>query len=201
MKKSNSREKLIETTAALLQKQGYFGTGLNEIVKESGAPKGSLYFHFPGGKEELAAEALALNGAGMRALLQAALEGVEDVEQALGIAIDVLVQQLEESDYLKGCPIATVALEAAATSDRLHEVVKEAYESWETIVEARLVTAGAPEAEAKEQAVGILAAVEGGLLLSRAYRDTRPLRAVQAMLVGMLRRQFSDGAGPGSSAV
>ena len=186
MKKSNSREKLIETTAALLQKQGYFATGLNEIVKESGAPKGSLYFHFPGGKEELAAEALALNGAGTRMLLQGALEGVADPAKSLGIAIDMLAQQLEESDYLEGCPIATVALEAAATSDRIHEVVKEAYESWEAIIEARLVAGGAPERQARETAVGILAAIEGGLLLSRAYRDTRPLRAVQRLLVRLL---------------
>ncbi len=188
MTKSNSRERLVTTTAALLQKQGYFGTGLNEIVKASGAPKGSLYFHFPGGKEELAAEALALNGAGMRAQLQAALEGVDDLEQALGVAIDALASQLEESDYTAGCPIATVALEAAATSDRIHEVSKEAYESWEAIVEARLVTAGVPEAEAKELGLAILAAVEGALLLSRAYRDTRPLRTVQRVLVRMIGR-------------
>jgi TetR/AcrR family transcriptional repressor of lmrAB and yxaGH operons len=186
VKKSNSRERLVEATAALLQKQGYFGTGLNEIVKESGAPKGSLYFHFPGGKEELAAEALALNGAGMRAKLQAALEGVDDPKRALGIVVDVLAAELEESNYFAGCPIATVALEAAATSDRIHEVVKEAYESWETIIETRLLESGIPRKEARETAVGILASIEGALLLSRAYRDTRPLRGVQRMLVRML---------------
>jgi TetR/AcrR family transcriptional regulator, lmrAB and yxaGH operons repressor len=188
VKKSNSREKLIETTAALLQKQGYFGTGLNEIVKESGAPKGSLYFHFPGGKEELAAEALALNGAGMRASLQAALEGVADLEQALGVAIDALAMQLEASAFEDGCPIATVALEAAATSDRIHEVVKEAYESWEGIIEARLIGGGVKPAEAKQMSVAILAAVEGGLLLARAYRNTAPLRAVQQLLVRMVKK-------------
>jgi TetR/AcrR family transcriptional repressor of lmrAB and yxaGH operons len=186
VKKSNSREKLIEATAALLQKQGYFGTGLNEIVKESGAPKGSLYFHFPGGKEELAAEALALNGAGMRARLQAATEGTRNLEEALAVAVDVLARELEESDFSAGCPIATVALEAAATSDRIHEVVKEAYESWEAIIEGRMIAAGAPPKLARDTAIGVLAAIEGGLLLSRAHRDTAPLRAVQRMLSRML---------------
>jgi TetR/AcrR family transcriptional repressor of lmrAB and yxaGH operons len=186
VKKSNSREKLVETTAALLQKQGYFATGLNEIVKESGAPKGSLYFHFPGGKEELAAEGLAMNAAGMRAQLSAVLEGTTDLGRALEVAVDVLAIQLEQSKFQEGCPIATVALEAAATSDRIHEVVKEAYESWEAIIESKLLAGGVPAKQAKDASVMVLAAIEGGLLLSRAYRNTAPLRAVQRMLAQLV---------------
>lgn len=184
MRKSNSREKLVEATATLLQKQGYFGTGLNEIVKESGAPKGSLYFHFPGGKEELAAEALALNGAGMRAQLSGAMEGA-DLEQSLDIAITALGAQLEASNFTAGCPIATVALEAAATSDRIHEVAREAYESWEAIITARLEEGGFEDAE--ELAVLVLSTIEGALLLARAYRSIRPLTTVRKRLSALLR--------------
>ena len=68
-----SREAFIASTGRLLRRQGYAATGLNEIVSRSGAPKGSLYFHFPGGKEELAAAAMERTGEELRGAIAAVI--------------------------------------------------------------------------------------------------------------------------------
>ena len=112
--KRDARRRMVVTTAKLLQRQGYNGTGLNQIVAEAEAPKGSLYFHFPGGKEQLAAEAIAASAAYLDA-------GLRACERASALAsLDLYVEEaaklLERTDYAEGCPIATVILEVGTSS-------------------------------------------------------------------------------------
>ena len=112
--KRDSRRRIVVTTAKLLRRQGYNGTGLNQIVAEAEAPKGSLYFHFPGGKEQLAAEAIAASAgyldAGLRACERAsALE-------SLDLYVEEAAKLLERTNYTEGCPIATVILEVGTSS-------------------------------------------------------------------------------------
>src|SRR5271166_6270476 len=107
-----SRAAFVHTTGRLLRRQGYAATGLNEIVARSGAPKGSLYFHFPGGKEELAVAAMERAGEQLRASIAAILGSSEDLGEALGRLVEALAAALQASGYEDGCPIATVTLEA-----------------------------------------------------------------------------------------
>src|ERR1700716_2114518 len=86
----SSRDAFIRATGKLLRRQGYDATGVNEIVARSGAPKGSLYFHFPGGKEELALEAMRREGAQLRGSIAAVMRSSEDPGEALGRLIDAL---------------------------------------------------------------------------------------------------------------
>jgi len=183
-----TRGKMIAATASLLQKQGYHATGLAQILAESGAPRGSLYFHFPGGKEELACAAIVASGDAWRERIAAVVEHAKDAGAAIEACCDALATMLVESDYEVGCPVATVALEAAATSEAVRQTCTEHYGSWRRIVAGRLRAEGMSTAQADKQATFVLAAVEGALLLARVERDPSALRVVGKTLRALIQR-------------
>lgn len=161
-----------------MQRQGFHATGLNQVLAESGAPKGSLYFHFPGGKEQLAAEAVQASGDRLRASIEAALAGAASPEDAVRRLARGMAAGLARSSYAEGCPVATVALEASSSSDAIRTASHAAFSSWEAAIAARLREFGWPEEEARPFSVVVLAALEGGMLLARAGRDVSPLMEV-----------------------
>jgi TetR/AcrR family transcriptional regulator, lmrAB and yxaGH operons repressor len=169
-------------TARLLQRQGYAASGLNEIVAAGGAPKGSLYFHFPGGKEELAAAAIARSGAILAAGIEAILAAHDGLGAALAALVDALASGLQASDYADGCPVATVALETASTSEPLRAAAAEAFESWLAPLRERLGAGGMAADAAERRSVLVLSAIEGALLLARAQHGLSPLLAVREEL-------------------
>ncbi len=183
MKKGErSRGRLVEATGRLLRRQGYHATGLAEVVAESGAPRGSLYFYFPGGKEELACEAIAAAGASWRARLEEVIEAAADPGQAAEAVCRTLADELTGSAFQDGCPIATVALEAAGVSEPVRRACAEQLAGWEALIAKKLVAAGLPEAAAATAATFVLGAVEGATLLARVRRDPAPLLATGALL-------------------
>src|SRR5258705_1726366 len=182
MPRSTSRARMIQTAADLLHKQVYASTGLNQILDESKAPKGSLYFHFPNGKEELVAAALDQASAGLTELLERVLGAAPSAAAAVDAIVAYFAGQLEASSYTKGCPIATVALEQAATSEPLHRACAAAYARWHALIAARLVRDGIAAGRAEAIANFSLATIEGALILSRAHRSTEPLRRAGAEL-------------------
>jgi TetR/AcrR family transcriptional regulator, lmrAB and yxaGH operons repressor len=177
-----SRDAFIDTAGLLLRRQGYAGTGLNEIVARSQAPKGSLYFHFPGGKEELAVAAMQRTGEQLRAALAAILASSDDLGEALARLLDALGEGLERSDYRDGCPIATVTLELASDSHALRAVATETFDSWLDALHERLLMAGVAVPVAERRALLVLSAIEGALIIARARRDLAPLLAVREEL-------------------
>lgn len=179
---ASSRDAFIETTGQLLRRQGYAGTGLNEIVARSGAPKGSLYFHFPGGKEQLAVAAMQRTGEQLRAAIAGILGSSEDLGEALARLIDALAEGLERSDYRDGCPIATITLEAAGDSEPVRTAAAMTFASWLDVLQKRLRSAGLSPSEATQRALLVLSSIEGALILARASRDRAPLVAVRQEL-------------------
>jgi TetR/AcrR family transcriptional repressor of lmrAB and yxaGH operons len=173
-KRGETRERLLRTAAGLFQTQGYHATGLNQVVAEGNAPKGSLYFHFPGGKEQLAAESLTLSATEVHDRLKK----VTDLDDAL----DLFAAQLVASDFRDGCPIATVALDAAAESDQIRTACVSAYGSWRAVLTDFLVRQGIHVDRAQGLAITALAAIEGAMLLAKTQRDVSPLRQVAADL-------------------
>jgi TetR/AcrR family transcriptional repressor of lmrAB and yxaGH operons len=185
-KSSSSRDTFVRATARLLRRQGYAATGLNEIVADSGAPRGSLYFHFPGGKQELATIAMERAGAQLAASMNALLGASADLGEALAHLIDALASGLEGSGYADGCPIATVALEAACDCEPIREAAVVAFDSWLAALRARLLAAGMDREAAARRATLVLAAIEGALILARARRSVQPLIDVRDELLAAL---------------
>jgi len=182
VKRGASKGAFVTATQELLRRQGYAASGLEQIVARSGAPKGSLYFHFPGGKQELAIAAMERSGAQLRDAMAAILDSSDDAEEAIGRLIDTLAAGLEASGFADGCPIATVALETAGTSEPMRETARAAFDSWIEVLEQRLIRAGVDPVLAEQRALFVLAAIEGALILARASRGVAPLRAVASQL-------------------
>ena len=176
---------MLATTCGLLRTQGYNATGLNQILKESGAPKGSLYHHFPGGKEQLAIEALDATAKEMGRKLYLAFEETDSIQAALERLIDIGVAELEESDYQCGCPVATVALEA--TPEKIREACNQVFLGAQKLIESQLLLDGHSPEQAGALANLMFAAYEGALMLSRTQRDPQPLLKLKQTLPLVLR--------------
>jgi AcrR family transcriptional regulator len=173
---ASTKERILDTAAELFARYGYTGTGLKQIVAQANAPFGSLYHHFPGGKEQLGEAAILRSGRMYQELVEAVLDAAPDAvsgsEDVFAGAAAVLV----ETDYADACPIATVALEVASTSEPLRRATAEVFERWIEAGAERFAAAGVPPARARELAISLIAALEGAFVLSRALRSPEPVR-------------------------
>jgi TetR/AcrR family transcriptional repressor of lmrAB and yxaGH operons len=193
-KGERTRKKLVDTTAALLRGQGFHATGLSQIVAESGAPRGSLYFYFPGGKDDLAIAALRASSDAWRDHIQAAVAGAGDLGAAIDAIITTLGDELEASAWINGCPVATVALES--TSEPVRAAIAAHFERWIELSIELLTGFGVASRQARELAVVALSALEGALLLARVTRSREPLRAVGRSLHAMSALALGERAAP-----
>ena len=169
---SETRQSIIEAAAASLAVRGYRGTGLKQVAADSGAPIGSLYHFFPGGKDEIAGAGLAWAAAGYATRVATVLVEREDPAEAVRHAFRRAAETLESSDYADACPIATVALEVASTNEPLRRTTGEIFEDWLRALDAWFAAAGIAGSECRPLSTMFLAALEGGFLLCRATRET-----------------------------
>ena len=196
-KGARTRARLVESMLELIQARGYSGTGLNTVVGHSGAPKGSMYFHLPEGKEALGEQAVELAAERFRTLVgEAALEGGSPGDAVRRI-IDILAGMLTDSDFQLGCPVSVVTLEMATESDRLRTACATAFDSWITPVATYLAAVGHDEPAARTLATTLVSAVEGAVIVSRAQRSTEPLRCAAEVLAHLVD---ATPAAPGSEA-
>ncbi|WP_433329045.1 TetR/AcrR family transcriptional regulator [Spirillospora sp. CA-294931] len=186
-RKSDAREKFVRTAARLFQEQGYSATGLTQIIEASGAPKGSFYFHFPEGKEQLAVEAVTVAGTTGEALLRELAASTPDPADFVRAYAAGQARTLERSGYRQGCPIATITLEMAADSEPIRRAADHALASWTQVLADVLRTAGHPSPDALARHA--IAAIEGALLLARARHSPEPLTETADLLAALITAQ------------
>ncbi|NNB97149.1 helix-turn-helix transcriptional regulator [Corallococcus exiguus] len=174
---------MVYAAAALLSERGLAGTSFSEVIERSGAPRGSIYHHFPDGKDALAAEAIALVGERVLTALREG-EGATPA-QVVQRFFEAWRKVLVKTDCQAGCAIAAVANERLAHPELGARAAK-VFISWERELDARLLTAGLPKAKAASAASLILASVEGALILCRARRDIAPFDAIRDALVSFV---------------
>ncbi|MEZ5205382.1 MAG: TetR/AcrR family transcriptional regulator [Acidimicrobiales bacterium] len=165
---TDTRQRMIRSTARLIRRQGYYGTGLNDIVAEADAPKGSLYFHFPGGKVQLAAEALDLFGTNVERMLADGIVELGSASAAVAAYLDRVADGFDARGTGNGCAIAVVAAEAAPSEPALAEATSRALRLWTDGLTRQLVNEGHPELQAHALATTAIAAIEGAILLGPA---------------------------------
>lgn len=182
-----TRDQIIQTTCDLIELQGYHATGLNQILKESGSPKGSLYYHFPGGKEELAAESVRHVGEVVLNRIRENLEQIEDPAEAIQRFILNVAHHVELSGFRAGGPITTIALETASTSVRLREECQRIYSGWQTAFADKLVQGGMSRERAHSISILIIASIEGGVILCRTEQSRNPLEKVAEEITMLIR--------------
>ncbi len=180
---------MIRTAASLFQRQGYAATGWRQVIAESDTPWGSQSHHFPGGKEELAVEALTRSGSAYEGLVRQAFDGAHPAD-AIRAWASIAAEVLEASGWADGCPIATVALERSHESEALGTTCATAFAGWRRAIADGIEAAGADRDDAASLATLVLAAVEGALVLARAERDGGPLLTVGDQLAVHLEAQI-----------
>jgi AcrR family transcriptional regulator len=189
---SDTRDRILEAGAGLFRRQGYEGTALKEIVDRGGAPWGSLYHFFPGGKQELGVLALRRSGERYRGLLELVFERSAEPSEAFRQFFVLSAAALEASDFADGCPIAAVALEAANTTEALRLVCAEVFESWLTTLTEALRDGGIERTVARRLAVFGLSTFEGAITLSRTLRNTEPLTDSAEIVAGIVRSAIDE---------
>jgi TetR/AcrR family transcriptional repressor of lmrAB and yxaGH operons len=178
----SSRERLVTSATRLMARQGYAATPVQRIAAEGAAPMGSLYFHFPGGKEELGVVALRSGAEAFTHVLTRAFADSSSVLDALSACARRLAEDLHASGWADGCPVATTALEAVTLSPALRAAAAEAFGLWEATIAEGLRAGGVPEAAAGELATTALALLEGAEMLARVHGSAEPLeRAATAL--------------------
>ncbi|HSG88294.1 MAG TPA: TetR/AcrR family transcriptional regulator [Pseudomonadales bacterium] len=176
------RDRLLQTAVRLFRQQGYAATGLAEILAKSGAPRGSLYHHFPGGKEAVGAAAVALAGATVTQTLRQLLERTDSGAAFVTAYGALLAQWVAASDFRDGCPIATTLLETTPRSEAIAAAGAAAFEAWTALIARAFARDGLDADAAHAHALLVVAGVEGALLLARVTRSTAPVESVARSL-------------------
>jgi TetR/AcrR family transcriptional regulator, lmrAB and yxaGH operons repressor len=178
---------LIDTAATLFRRQGYAATGLNQILDEAGVKTGSLYHHFPEGKQQLAAAVVDGTGAAIEQLLRRFLASGRPVADIVDRWVDLLVDGLT-ADKRDGCPIEPIATESVNASPLVRAASARAFTGWCAAIEERLVAEDWPTSEAESVAVAVISLIEGALILSRIAGDAGALAAAKSAVRRLLRR-------------
>jgi AcrR family transcriptional regulator len=170
-------QRIVRSMAELLRVQGYAATSIQQLAAAAGAPTGSIYHHFRGGKREVAAAALRETGAAYIQLLPMLLDRHADLATAIEAAFAAAAEDLANTGWANMCPVGTVAGEIADTEPELRQVAAEVIASWVDAGSRYLARRGLSETDARTAMYALLTALEGGFLLARAQRAVEPLLA------------------------
>jgi TetR/AcrR family transcriptional repressor of lmrAB and yxaGH operons len=181
------RGAIVRAAAMLFRRNGFAATGINEIAAVSGAPKGSLYHYFPGGKDQIAGAAVRFAGAGVVATLQQLAQEHESASAMIRSYCKLLAGWMAKSGFRDGCPIATTLLESAPQSADMAAAGREAFAGWCAVIARALVRDGFGKAEANRLATLAVSAIEGALILARVEGSARPIDDVAKSLAGVLQ--------------
>lgn len=185
--RGGTRERLLEAATLLLRRSGLAGAGINEIVRESGAPKGSIYHHFPDGKAQIATEALARHAVAVEAFIDAAVAGRRSPPAKLQTLFEAFAVRVEESGFLLSCPAGTVCLDLEAGMEGLRAAVAGSFASYAGAI-ARQFPLASP-ARTHSFAGLVVTAIEGAYLRCRAERSGAPFREAGQWLAALLRAE------------
>ncbi|QVY61798.1 TetR/AcrR family transcriptional regulator [Cytobacillus gottheilii] len=185
--KQNTKDIILQTATRLFQRQGYNGTGLNQIIEESGAPKGSIYYHFPNGKEEIAIEAISM----MRKLVlegaEKDLSGKSSAAEAFEYYLDNVAAIFDARECIDGLSIGLIASETAFTHERLRYSCEMVFKDFQTLYAGILMQYGFKRESAEEIGITIAAMIEGACILSITYQNGNPIRRIAKQLSLLLK--------------
>jgi TetR/AcrR family transcriptional repressor of lmrAB and yxaGH operons len=180
-----SRAALIDAAATLFRRQGFAATGVNQILETAEVKAGSLYHHFPDGKQELAAAVVATVGGDIEALLRQFLASGRPVTEIVDGWIDLLAAGLA-GDQRDGCPIEPIATESVNASPLVRTACARVFDGWTAAIAERLSTDGWSAETANRTAQAVIALIEGALILARISGRPTALDAAKASVPALL---------------
>jgi len=178
----STRESILTATAELMRVKGFGAVGMKDVVAASGAPIGSIYHHFPGGKTQIAREALVAAGAAYGLLIPTLVAPHDDLGEALESVFAQAATDMAETGFANMCPVGTVAAEVADTVEELRDATAAVFTGWLDGGTAYFASRGIPPTAARDLTITVVSALEGAFILARSLRDAEPLRAVGRVL-------------------
>jgi TetR/AcrR family transcriptional regulator, lmrAB and yxaGH operons repressor len=181
---TDSRGSMVRSAASLIRSRGMSATSFSDVLADSGAPRGSIYHHFPDGKRQLAEDAISWTSERVLAHLRAGNpRSPSDVMERF---IAMWRQVVVTSGATAGCVVAGVAIDTGPDATGVMDVVRATFRSWEAALAEQLEAVGVPTQRSKPIAIATVAGMEGALILCRAEGDVKPLDAVAEELMRLL---------------
>ncbi|MGG3890606.1 TetR/AcrR family transcriptional regulator [Metabacillus fastidiosus] len=185
-KKESTKDVILETASSLFKLQGYHGTGVSQIIEKSGAPKGSLYYHFPKGKEEIATEAVNLMKHHVVDLVLKDLSTKDNLVEAFQYHVNRVASLFDKNGIMDCLHMGVIASETAMTHESIRIACDAAYKDWQSLYAGKLEEFGFESEKAKELSVTINAMIEGACILSMTSKSGYPLRCIARQLPMLL---------------
>jgi TetR/AcrR family transcriptional regulator, lmrAB and yxaGH operons repressor len=180
------RQPIVNAAVTLFRQQGYAGTGLNDIVDASGAPKGSLYHYFPAGKASIAVAAVEEAGRRVAETMAKLARETRSTADLLRAHARLLSGWMRKSGFRDGCPITTVLLELAPKDRGVSEAGRRAYAVRVGIVKDKLIADGFSTSRAERLAILCVSTLQGALIQARVERSGAPIETAADELAKML---------------
>ena len=186
-----ARSRMVRSAAELQRSAGVNGIGFAEIITHSGAPRGSIYHHFPEGRVQLAVEATSYAAAAMAEDVQAILADATDVHGALDAFVAVWLDIMERGDFQTGCAVAAAAMDSRS-APKLRAAANDGFQLWVQLLSDAFALVGIAEKRSRALALTVLAAIEGAIILARADGTPEPLQTVAGELHRLIDMALSD---------
>lgn len=183
----STRESILTAAAELMRSKGYAAVGMKDVVAASGAPIGSIYHHFPGGKTQLAREALINAGAAYGLLIPTLVDPHDDLGEAIAAVFVQAAEDMATTGFANMCPVASVAAETADTVEELRDVTAGIFAGWLDGGTAYFIARGVEPAVARDVTVALVGGLEGAFVLARTLRSSEPLLAAGRVLAPQYR--------------
>jgi AcrR family transcriptional regulator len=184
----STRESILTAAAELMRHKGYGAVGMKDIAQASGAPIGSLYHHFRGGKVQIAREALINAGHAYALLIPSIVNEHTDLGEAINAVFTQAAEDMAGTGFANMCPVASVAVEVADTVEELRETSAAVFQDWVDGGSAYFASRGLDDLHAREVTLALIGALEGAFVLARTLRSTEPLLAAGRALAPRYQR-------------
>ncbi|HET6732246.1 TetR/AcrR family transcriptional regulator [Mycobacterium sp.] len=178
----STRESILTAAAELMRHKGYGAVGMKDIAEASGAPIGSLYHHFRGGKVQIVREALINAGHAYALLIPTIVDEYSDLGEAIDGVFKQAAEDMAGTGFANMCPVASIAAEIADTVEDLRETSAGVFTNWVDGGAAYFHARGLDETHARELTLSLIGALEGAFVLARTLRSTDPLLAAGRVL-------------------
>jgi TetR/AcrR family transcriptional regulator, lmrAB and yxaGH operons repressor len=180
---------MLVSAAEVLRERGAAGVTIDEVLARSGAPRGSVYHHFPEGRNQLLTEALQFAGEAITELIDEAATkgGMYLVKQFVVFWEELLL----ESDFAAGCPVVAAAIGCAGEEPQLTTVAGSIFSHWRDALTRAFISDGFEDADAASLAIMCIASMEGAVVLCRSTRSVDPMREVAQQVEFLIKsREF-----------